>query len=199
MTLNSFLKQMGLTLAAGALLAGPAFAAAPQPDKGDTTWMLVSTILVLLMTIPGLALFYGGLVRSKNMLSILTQVLATVCLVALIWVTYGYSMAFTSGGSLNDYVGGFSKMFLSGVDATTVAATFSNGVVIPELAYMAFQMTFACITPALIVGAALGHLRLFPDGAYGLVLGWPRCHRRRRKSAGGSLGRCRQSNGASQA
>jgi ammonium transporter, Amt family len=135
------------------MLAGPALAAAPQPNKGDTTWMLVSTILVLLMTIPGLALFYGGLVRSKNMLSILTQILATVCLVALIWVTYGYSMAFTSGGSLNDYVGGFSKMFLAGVDATTVAATFSNGVVIPELAYMAFQMTFACITPALIVGA----------------------------------------------
>jgi len=148
-------------VAAGAVLAlsalpalAQAAAAAPKiPNKGDTTWMLVSTILVLLMTIPGLALFYGGLVRSKNMLSVLTQILATVCLVSLIWVFYGYSLAFTGGGGLNDFIGGFDKSFLRTVDANAVVATFSNGVVIPELVYMAFQMTFACITPALIVGA----------------------------------------------
>lgn len=141
-----------LALTAAPVLAQAA-AAAPVPNKGDTAWMLVSTILVLLMTIPGLALFYGGLVRSKNMLSVLTQIMATVCLVSILWVTYGYSLTFTSGGGLNDYIGGFSKAFLMGVDTNAVAATFSNGVVIPELLYMAFQMTFACITPALIVGA----------------------------------------------
>jgi Amt family ammonium transporter len=145
----------GLGLAC--LLADPALAqapaAAPTPNKGDTAWMLVATCLVLMMSIPGLALFYGGLVRTKNMLSVLTQVFAIVCLVCLIWVTYGYSLAFTNGGGLNAFVGGFSKAFLAGVDANTVAATFSNGVVIPELVYVCFQMTFAMITPALIVGA----------------------------------------------
>jgi len=145
-------------VSAATLMALPAVAQAaaatpPVPNKGDVTWMMVSTILVLMMTIPGLALFYGGLVRSKNMLSVLTQVMATVCMVALIWVFYGYSLTFTNGGGLNDFVGGFSKAFLAGVDVNSVAATFSNGVYIPELVYMAFQMTFACITPALIVGA----------------------------------------------
>ena len=155
MTLNHKTLSRPLAIAL-ALFAGvlPAFAQdAPVPDKGDVTWMLTSTVLVLLMTIPGLALFYGGLVRAKNMLAILTQVLAIVCLVSVIWVFYGYSLTFTSGGGLNDFVGGFSKAFLAGVDATTLAATFSNGVYIPEYAYLAFQMTFACITPALIVGA----------------------------------------------
>jgi ammonium transporter, Amt family len=138
------------------LSAGPALAQAattPVPNKGDTAFMMIATVLVLLMTIPGLALFYGGLVRSKNMLSVLTQVFAIVCITMLIWVTYGYSLAFTNGGGLNDFVGGFSKAFLAGVDANSVAATFSNGVVIPEYVYIVFQMTFACITPALIVGA----------------------------------------------
>ena len=153
MSLMRQLKAGVPALIALALTAGPALAATPTPDKGDTAWMLLSTILVLLMTIPGLALFYGGLVRSKNMLSVLTQVFAIVAVVCLIWVIYGYSLAFTNGGGLNAFVGGFSKAFLSGVDATTVAATFSNGVYIPEYVYMAFQMTFACITPALIVGA----------------------------------------------
>lgn len=153
MSLMRQLKAGVPALIALALTAGPALAATPVPDKGDTAWMLVSTILVLLMTIPGLALFYGGLVRSKNMLSVLTQVFAIVAVVCLIWVIYGYSLAFTNGGGLNAFVGGFSKAFLAGVDATTVAATFSNGVYIPEYVYMAFQMTFACITPALIVGA----------------------------------------------
>lgn len=139
-------------LAVGPTLAQEA-AAAPVPNKGDTTWMLLSTILVLLMILPGLALFYGGLVRTKNMLSVLTQVFAIACLASLIWVTYGYSLAFTNGGGLNDFIGGFSKAFLQGVDVNSVAATFSNGVVIPEFVYICFQMTFAMITPALIVGA----------------------------------------------
>ncbi len=122
-------------------------------DKGDVAWMTTATALVLLMTVPGLALFYGGLVRTKNMLSMLTQVFAITCVVAIIWVVYGYSMAFSYGGALDTYVGGFSKAFLAGVDATTVVPTFSNGVWLPEYTFIAFQMTFACITPALIVGA----------------------------------------------
>lgn len=141
------------TLATSAAFAADA---APVPNKGDTAWMLISTVLVLLMTIPGLALFYGGLVRSKNMLSVLSQVFAIVCLVAILWVAFGYSLAFTGG---NDLIGGFDKMFLKGVTPEAVAATFSNGVVIPELVYMAFQMTFACITPALIVGAFAERMR----------------------------------------
>jgi Amt family ammonium transporter len=125
----------------------------PVPDKGDTTWMMISTVLVLLMTIPGLALFYGGLVRTKNALSVLMQVFTITAVVMIVWVLYGYSLAFTDGGSLNPYVGGLSKAFLAGVDVTTVAETFSKGVYIPELVFVVFQMTFACITPALIVGA----------------------------------------------
>jgi Amt family ammonium transporter len=128
-------------------------AAAPTPDPGNTAWMLVSSALVLLMTIPGLALFYGGLVRAKNMLSVLMQVFTITCLVMIIWVIYGYSLAFTAGGSLNSYVGGLSKAFLAGVGPGSNVETFSAGVVIPELAFVVFQMTFACITPALIVGA----------------------------------------------
>ncbi|CAN1568890.1 AmtB Ammonia permease [Rhabdaerophilaceae bacterium] len=149
-------STMGVTAAITALTlsAMPALAqAAPVPNKADTTWMLLCTVLVLLMAVPGLALFYGGLVRSKNMLSVLTQIMATVCMVALLWVFYGYSLSFTSGGGLNDYIGGFDKVFLKGVTPESTVATFSNGVVIPELVYVAFQMTFACITPALIVGA----------------------------------------------
>ncbi|WP_244543585.1 ammonium transporter [Bosea sp. CRIB-10] len=140
-------------MAGAALAQTPAAPPAPVPNKGDVAFMMSSTILVLLMTIPGLALFYGGLVRGKNMLSVLTQVFAIVCIVCLMWIIFGYSLAFTNGGGLNDFVGGFSKAFLRGVDGNSVAATFSNGVVIPEYVYIAFQMTFACITPALIVGA----------------------------------------------
>ncbi|MGQ0566553.1 MAG: ammonium transporter [Gemmobacter sp.] len=122
-------------------------------DKGDVAWMSTATALVLLMTVPGLALFYGGLVRTKNMLSMLTQVFAIAAVVCLIWVTYGYSLAFSYGGSMDTYVGGFSKAFLSGVDATTLVPTFTNGIWLPEYTFIAFQMTFAMITPALIVGA----------------------------------------------
>jgi ammonium transporter, Amt family len=126
--------------------------AAPVPNKGDTAFMIASTILVILMTIPGLALFYGGLVRSKNMLSVLTQTFVIFCVIALLWVSYGYSLAFTAGGSLNSFIGGFSKAFLSGVTPDSVVETFSKGVVIPELLFVVFQLTFAAITVALIIG-----------------------------------------------
>jgi Amt family ammonium transporter len=137
------------------LAAGPALAQAPAPtpNKGDTAWMLTASALVLLMTIPGLALFYGGLVRTKNMLSMLMQVFYTVCIVCIVWVLYGYSMAFTEGTTYNSLFGGFSKAFLAGVTAESTVETFTDGVVIPEFAYICFQMTFAAITPALIVGA----------------------------------------------
>ena len=134
--LPSALAGTGLALMSMAAFAADA-APAPVPNKGDTTWMLISTVLVLLMTIPGLALFYGGLVRSKNMLSVLSQVFAIVALVALIWVIYGYSLAFT-GNTIGDFVGGFDKLFLKGITPDSVVATFSNGVVIPELVYVAF-------------------------------------------------------------
>jgi Amt family ammonium transporter len=127
-----------------------AAAAAPVANKGDTAWMLVSTVLVILMTIPGLALFYGGMVRSKNMLSVLMQVFVIFSLATVLWVVYGYSLAFTEGGA---FIGGLSKAFLKGITPESVAATFSKGVVVPELIYVAFQATFAAITPALIVGA----------------------------------------------
>jgi len=138
------------------LMIEPALAQAPTPptpNKGDVAWMLTATVLVLLMTIPGLALFYGGLVRTKNMLSMLMQVFYTVCVVCIIWVLYGYSMAFTEGTIYNSLFGGFSKAFLAGITPESNVETFTQGVVIPEYVFICFQMTFACITPALIVGA----------------------------------------------
>src|SRR5450755_820865 len=139
--------------AADAAAPAAADAPAPVPNKGDVAWMLTSSALVLMMSIPGLALFYGGLVRTKNMASVLTQVFAIVSMVGVIWTIYGYSLAFGDGGSMTPYIGGFGKAFMHGIDANSTAATFSNGVVIPELAYFVFQMTFAMNTPALIVGA----------------------------------------------
>ena len=143
--------------AAAAAPADAAAAAAPQPvpNKGDTAWMMVSTLLVILMTVPGLALFYGGLVRSKNMLSVLMQVMVTFSLIVVLWFIYGYSLAFTEGGS---FIGGFDRLFMMGIWDTAAgtfvnAATFSKGVVIPEIVFAAFQATFAGITCTLIVGA----------------------------------------------
>ena len=125
-------------------------AAAPVPNKGDTAWMTVATLLVILMTIPGLALFYGGLVRSKNMLSVLMQVFVVTSMIYVLWVLYGYTVAFTGG---NPFIGGLDKLFLKGITPDSVAATFSKGVVIPELSFVAFQATFAAITCCLIVGS----------------------------------------------
>jgi len=128
---------------------------APTPDKGDVSWMMVATLLVVLMTIPGLALFYGGLVRSKNILSVLMQVMVGFSLIVVLWCIYGYSFAFTEGSA---FIGGTDRLFLNGVwdpvaGTFAYAATFSKGVVIPEISFVAFQATFAGITCALIVGA----------------------------------------------
>ena len=145
------------TPASGAEAAAPAAAAAsaPVPNKGDVAWMVVATMFVIMMSIPGLALFYGGLVRSKNMLSVLMQVFVTFSLIVVLWCLYGYSLAFTEG---NAFVGGLDRMFMRGMfdpakGEFAMAATFSKGVVIPELLFMAFQATFAAITCCLIVGA----------------------------------------------
>jgi ammonium transporter, Amt family len=140
---------------APATAAAAAAAPAPSFNKGDTGWMLLSTLLVIMMTIPGLALFYGGLVRSKNMLSVLMQVMVTFSMIVVLWLIYGYSLAFTEG---NSFIGGFDRLFMKGIfDPATgtfaPGATFSKGVYIPELLFAAFQATFAGITCCLIVGA----------------------------------------------
>ena len=144
---------------AAATASAPATAAsaapAPVPNKGDTAWMIVATAFVIMMSIPGLALFYGGLVRSKNMLSILMQVFVTFSMIVVLWCLYGYSLAFSEG---NQFIGGFDRILMKGLfDPMTGsfanAATFSKGVVIPELLFMAFQATFAAITCCLIIGA----------------------------------------------
>ena len=145
----SLLSLLGTGTAAAATLV------APIPNKGDTAWMMLSTILVLLMVLPGLALFYGGLVRSKNMLSVLMHVMVTFSMIVVLWFIYGYSLAFTEG---NAFIGGFDRLFMKGIWDNAAgtfanAATFSKGVVIPELVFSAFQATFAGITCALIVGA----------------------------------------------
>ncbi|MBU4150033.1 MAG: ammonia channel protein, partial [Gammaproteobacteria bacterium] len=127
-------------------------APAPVPDKGDTTWMMLSTLLVILMIVPGLSLFYGGLVPAKNMLSVLSQVFGIFALISILWVIYGYSLAFGDGGSMNWMIGDTSKFFLAGMTGDSTAATFSDGVVIPEFTFVAFQLTFAAITTALIIG-----------------------------------------------
>ena len=157
------MKLMKLLPATGAALLLPLAALAqeataevaaevtPVMDKGDVAWMMTATLLVLFMIIPGLALFYGGLVRSKNMLSVLMQCTSIAAMVMVIWVLYGYSFAF--GGGTSPFWGGLGKLFLGGVTPDSMAATFTDGVVIPEYVFIAFQMTFAAITPALIVGA----------------------------------------------
>ncbi len=168
-------KLSAYGLLAAALSAAPAFAqdavapvveaAAPIVDKGDAAWLMMSAILVIFMTLPGLALFYGGLVRAKNMLSVLMQVLTIFSIIAILWVAFGYSLAFTGAGSAEDatfftpYVGGLSKAFLAGVGTDALAETFSTGVFVPELAFVIFQMAFACIASALIVGATAERLK----------------------------------------
>jgi ammonium transporter, Amt family len=149
--------SMAAAAAPAASAAAEAASAAPAPvaNKGDVAWMIVATLLVIMMTVPGLALFYGGLVRSKNMLSVLMQVMVTFSLIVVLWFVYGYSIAFTEG---NAYIGGFDRLFMkglfdSGAGTFAMAATFSKGVYIPELLFAAFQATFAGITCCLIVGA----------------------------------------------
>jgi len=146
-------KPAAAAAAAETPAAAPAEAVAapaPVPNKGDTAWMTVATILVILMTIPGLALFYGGLVRSKNMLSVLMQVFVVTAMIYVLWTLYGYTVAFSGS---NPFFGSLDKLFLKGITPDSVAATFSKGVVIPELTFVAFQATFAAITCTLIVGS----------------------------------------------
>ncbi len=154
-SLISFLLLLGFS---GLALADPA---APIPNKGDVAWMLTSTALVLLMSVPALALFYGGMVRSKNMLSVLMQVFVTFSLITVLWCIYGYSLAFTEG---NAFIGGLSRLFLNGTfnpadGSFSNAATFSKGVVLPELVYVGFQATFAAITCCLILGAFVERIK----------------------------------------
>ncbi len=154
-SLFGFLLLMGIS---GLALADPA---APVPNKGDVAWMLTSTALVLLMSVPALALFYGGMVRSKNMLSVLMQVFVTFSLITVLWCVYGYSLAFTEGNSI---IGGLSRLFLNGTfDASTgafsMAATFSKGTPLYELVFVAFQATFAAITCCLILGAFVERIK----------------------------------------
>ena len=152
------------TAPAAASAAAPAAGApapAPVPNKGDVAWMLICTAMVLLMSVPALALFYGGLVRSKNMLSVLMQVFVTFSLITVLWVVYGYSLAFTEG---NAFIGGFDRLFLNGVanlgkGEFAMAATFSKGVVIPEMLFVAFQATFAAITCCLILGSVAERMK----------------------------------------
>jgi ammonium transporter, Amt family len=141
--------------------AAPAVTPAPVPNKGDVSWMLVSTALVLVMSVPALALFYGGLVRSKNMLSVLMQVFVTFSLITVLWVIYGYSLAFTEG---NAFIGGFDRLFFKGIADVpkgefAMAATFSKGVVIPEMLFAAFQATFAAITCCLVLGSVAERMK----------------------------------------
>jgi Amt family ammonium transporter len=152
MTFKNFIRAGFAALAAATVFADPAFAqaAAPTINKADTTWMMVATIAVLVMTVPGLALFYGGLVRSKNMLSMLMQVFYAVAIAFILFFLFGYSVAFTGG---SDFFGGFSKAFLRGVTAEAPGGTFSVGIAIPELIFVCFQATFAGITAALLLGS----------------------------------------------
>jgi Amt family ammonium transporter len=157
-------RRAGLPLPVRILLALlpallPALAQAqddPVPDKGDTAWMMTSTLLVIMMGLPGLALFYGGMVRAKNVLSVLMQVFVVFSLITVLWVIYGYSLAFTGPGT---WIGGFERLFLAGMTPDSMAATFSEGVVIPEFIFVAFQGTFAALTGCLIVGAFAERVR----------------------------------------
>ena len=150
------LSCLGLALAGAAVLADPALAQdAPAVvlDKGDNAWVMTSTVLVLMMTIPGLALFYAGMVRKKNVLATLMQSFATCAIVSIVWMVVGYSIAFTPGGDLNAYIGGFDRLFLSGMEVGGLAVVNGTTLTIPESTFMMFQATFAIITPALIAGA----------------------------------------------
>ncbi|MDV5824447.1 ammonium transporter [Sphingobium naphthae] len=171
----SFSKKFCGVVGAGALSlfaalpawAQDAAAAAPTPDKGDTAWMMMSTILVLAMILPGLALFYGGLVRTKNMLSVMTQIGAATCFAMLIWVIYGYSLAFA--GPSNGFISDLSKVFLAGITPDSTAATFTDGVVIPEYVFVCFQMTFAAITVSLVLGSVVERIKFSAVMVFALV------------------------------
>lgn len=148
--LNSFILVILLSFTGMVSAESVVEVVTPTINKGDTAWMIMATVLVILMVIPGLALFYGGMVRAKNMLSVLMQVFVIFSMMAILWALYGYTLAFTEG---TPFIGGLSKLFLFGITPDSMAATFSKGVYVPEYIYVAFQLTFAGITPALIIGA----------------------------------------------
>lgn len=168
-------KTILTTLFAFMVAAAPSLALAEDKlNSGDTAWMLTATALVLFMTIPGLSLFYAGMVRSKNVLSVMMQCFAITAMMSILWVLYGYSLAFEDGGSMQPFVGGLSKAFLSGVGVDSLSGT------IPETVFMTFQMTFAIITPALIVGAFAERMKfsamLLFMGIWLTVVYAPICH-----------------------
>jgi Amt family ammonium transporter len=156
------------------LISVPTIASAAELNSGDTAWMLTSTVLVLLMTVPGLALFYGGMVRRKNVLSTAMQSFTAACLMTILWMVIGYSIAFSDGGALNAFTGGLSNVFLLGLDKASLTGT------IPESVFMTFQMTFAIITPALICGAFADRMKfsalLWFLGLWMVVVYAPICH-----------------------
>ncbi|MDE2562062.1 MAG: ammonium transporter [Sphingomonadales bacterium] len=158
---------LGTSLFVSTAAFAQAAAAAPTVDKGDTAWMMTSTILVLMMIVPGLALFYGGLARTKNMLSVMTQVGAIAALAMVVWVGWGYTMAFGDGG--NPFIASFSKVFLMGVTPATTAATFTSGVAIPEYVFVCFQMTFAAITVALVLGSVVERMKFSAAMIFGVL------------------------------
>ena len=150
-----------------ALQAPAAAAATPSVDKGDTAWMMTCTILVLMMILPGLALFYGGLTRAKNMLSTMTQIGTAAAIAMVVWVMWGYTMAFGDGG--NGFIAGFGKLFLKGVTSESTAATFTEGVAIPEYVFICFQMTFAAITVALVLGSVVERMKFSATMVFSLI------------------------------
>jgi Amt family ammonium transporter len=174
MTFADDMMSGGETAAPAAEAPAPAEEAPPTLDSGDTAWMLTATALVLFMTIPGLSLFYAGMVRSKNVLSVMMQCFAITSLVSVLWMMFGYSIAFGDGGGMNDYLGGLGKAFLAGVGVDTLSGT------IPETVFMTFQMTFAIITPALIVGSLADRMKfsamLWFMGLWVLIVYAPICH-----------------------
>ncbi|WP_416908245.1 MAG: ammonium transporter [Polymorphobacter sp.] len=166
------MRRTGIGLLAALLsLAAPAMAQDAVPDRGDTAFMMMATVLVLLMILPGLQLFYGGLARAKNMLSTMTQIGAVSALAMLIWVTYGYSLAFGPDASegLKPFIASLDKAFLAGVTAESVVATFTEGVVIPEYVFIAFQMTFAAITISLVLGSVVERMKFSAVMVFALV------------------------------
>jgi Amt family ammonium transporter len=173
------LSGLGLALFAAlpawaqdAALQAPAAAPTATVDKGDTAWMMTCTVLVLMMILPGLALFYGGLTRTKNMLSTMTQIGAVAAFAMLIWVMFGYTLAFgpdVANAGLANFIGSFDKAFLSGVTASSQAATFTAGVEIPEYVFISFQMTFAAITVALVLGSVVERMKFSAVMVFALV------------------------------
>jgi len=171
---KKIMKYFNTMMMALVVLFLPVMARAEAIDTGDTAWILTSTALVLFMTLPGLALFYGGLVRAKNVLSVLMQCFAIACVVSILWVIYGYSLSFGDGGSMNAWVGGLDNAFLTNVSRESMSGT------LPESVFVMFQMTFAIITPALIVGGFAERMRfssmLLFSVIWASIVYFPICH-----------------------